>query len=362
MERPFKHSPGDFLVIKRSHDEPPLHRLYEVEVDGADLNVMYCKLIAPAFRVGDVPAAYSGSIPDAAGAFVRVYNRCPGDVDSGLLMRQYRRYPRLLGDLSATPIRSDQIIAPVCRVVEQLDKTDLVIEHFENGKIRPALVPMDRNDVWCTELIGPGEDIARPTIICVNGCTEGRAWEDAFTGEVRYCRKCGKMMHVECLEADGPEIVDLSVYADWLEEFDQEYLRYLLRARRPKSRMPYKPPEFGKHLEVDEDVDDKDNKIPWPPKVTYAEVACLPIRRRTSPGDAPQTNEILIQHVLDLLERGEVREGDPVPHPAEGGWFHKVAPQAALRAVKDILCRDLSDARTDNMRWYICIGCHKQLV
>ena len=164
-------------------------------------------------------------------------------------------------------------------------------------------------------------------------------------------------MHIDCLKQNS---ISGAIYdfADCLGPWHQEYLFYAFKSNRPTIGPRSHSPSFGTSYECDSDFNDAHDQIPWP-DTTWAELACLPIRRRTRPGRAPQTIEALVCHAIYMCTLNSHLAH--VPHPK--AWLPYVSPQSGLRAAKIIVAHELRRFREDKgYSRYICINCHAGLV
>ncbi|KAL1672085.1 hypothetical protein EV122DRAFT_225382 [Schizophyllum commune] len=222
----------------------------------------------------------------------------------------------------------------------------------------PAMEP---NDVWCRWAVPTwSEDIPSPTPMCVQGkCKMSGVWNPNQRGQIRWCSRCCKWMHVGCLEALRLQCLD-SVAAS-LDSWGQAYLLPFINNKTCGEQLvPIAGVHYGSRVEVDEDIHDKAKQIPTI-SPSWQEVACLPIRRRTAVGNAPETNEVLIQ--LARVRVQESSNGADEPMGAMDEWFLGHCPQGSLRAAKWILYKDIMMQRsTVGIRRFICLSCRAQVV
>ena len=148
-----------------------------------------------------------------------------------------------------------------------------------------------------------------------------------------------------------------------LVRFDQGHMSYVLDPGARKREVP----EIKKlvlgipgNAAFDIDMDDTLNRFPIPRSLRYEEVACLPIRRRTRPGFAPETNELFYQHAIDMVNAGEGRK---IVRGADvAAWLEEKAPGLGTRALKFILRKDLRKLRKDTIRRFLCTSCNAQII
>ncbi|KAL1698823.1 hypothetical protein EV121DRAFT_217514 [Schizophyllum commune] len=253
------------------------------------------------------------------------------------------------------------------RVVDLSGHGELVVRKASDGHAQPCMSALEANDIHVRFVLQAGQtDINNRELICVPECLSGRLYETATCNQVRWCRRCETWLHVACL--NGQRVDDVKHYDERLgTEFEQSYLTYLWDPRRRRLTKNFKiePLDLAQNnrdTDYHWDVDDTKNRYPLL-ATPLAEIACLPIRRRSFPGYAPETNELLIQYAIQRVQSGRVDPDEKLPDLGEDDWFHReVDPKAGLRAVKYILRKDLYELRTGRMRWYLCIKCDKQIV
>ncbi|TRM55857.1 hypothetical protein BD626DRAFT_441790 [Schizophyllum amplum] len=312
----------------------------------------------------DGPAYYGpgarGGLPRPDGAVLTRFMRVPGDLqhpNMSALVR-YPNFVKSTGPKSVIPLKG--MAAKLGRIVVQTDHGGLVVKN-DGGRRVPCMVPMDHTDLWYHYTVADAQSDITPDIMCLADglckSTPSRQWNPSIWCQIRWCRRCENFMHVLCMRRQ--QIHDLAFYADYLDEWDQSYLRYLLQehdfAPDEPPRMPF---GFDHDPDLGEDVHDEAEAYPMP-QTTWAEVAALPIRRRTFPTEAPETNEVVIQHAVRQVLDG--RGGDVVPDVRE--WLHGIAPQAGLRAAKTILNKNLRQSRHGKgARWFLCPACEAQII
>ncbi|TRM58385.1 hypothetical protein BD626DRAFT_550729 [Schizophyllum amplum] len=198
------------------------------------------------------------------------------------------------------------------------------------------MAPMDFNDLWARYSVPDKNTDITLDLICTGGPQCNQLWDPSNWGQIRWCRPCEKWFHARCLT----HRVDVAALETLLDVWGQGYL-----------------------------------KLYPMPKTTWAEVAALPIRRRTFPGEAPETIEVLIQHAIEQVEAGKGAEqvpdvGKRVPAPGKRrgtgnacGWLRDICPEAGLRPAKVILNKNLRQLRnTDGPRRFLCPNCKAQIL
>ncbi|TRM58377.1 hypothetical protein BD626DRAFT_573596 [Schizophyllum amplum] len=271
-------------------------------------------------------------LPRPDGAVVTRFLGNPGDLQHAN-MKALIRCPEHLEFIGQKDvITRDEIKAKLNRIVVQTEHNGLVIKNDNERKV-PCMVPMDYTDLWSRYAVADEQSDIILDVMCLNdglcSSTPSCHWNPSVWCQVRWCRRCENFMHVSCLMESLSLIHNLAFYADSLDKYEQSYLRYLLQEHE---FAPDEPPRMPFGFDYDPDLADD---------TTWAEVAALPIRRRTFPTEAPETNEVVIQHAIQQVLDG--RGGDVVPDVRE--WLHGIAPQAGLRAAKTILNKNLRQLR-----------------
>ncbi|KAL1746887.1 hypothetical protein HDZ31DRAFT_33216, partial [Schizophyllum fasciatum] len=333
---------------------PPFHE------EAAD----YAQIVRPAYYEPG-PIREAAKFPRPEGAVITRFLRVPSDLRHEN-MNAVIRYPELVkrvGHEAVIPVK--RIADRLCRIVVQTEHGGLVIKNV-NGKKIPCLVPMDRNDLWTRYKVSDAHTDIIPDLICLEGkgrkgcrMNPPRRWNPSTWNQVRWCRRCETFLHVVCIRHFE---VDLCMQAHRLDAYGQPYLRYHLEehnfALDDPPRMPFAD---SADAELQDDVHDEMELFPMP-RTTWHEVAALPIRRRTFPMEAPETNEIVIQHAIQQVAEGN--GAAVVPDVDE--WLHEIAPLAGLRGAKVILNKNLRQLRSvgkgSGPRWYLCPGCEAQIV
>ncbi|KAI5887605.1 uncharacterized protein SCHCODRAFT_01103821 [Schizophyllum commune H4-8] len=365
---------GDTCAVKRGADRPPRFMWFKDDLDNDDSDSdvpantqeesagagdrflkeddedwLYARVIRPLFHRGDTQDKSPNSVPRAAGAQVHLYLRCPSDI-SDEHIDQAIRYPQLIKFAHAQSIEISEMIGLIARIVDQSDHTS-----------GPHMLPMESNDIWSALTSDAATNIHLSLICLEDGCKVRQMWESERSGQIRYCRKCKIWLHVACLSSQ-PVTVD-DIRRKDLVRFDQEYMSYLLDAgARKREQVEIKKLVLGQpeHKDLDMDVDDTLNRFPIPRSVRYEEVACIPIRRRTRPGFAPETNELFYQHAIDMVKAGKGRQ--MVRGADVATWLEGKAPGLGTRATKFILRKDLRKLRKDTIRRFLCTSCNAQIV
>ncbi|KAL1690541.1 hypothetical protein GGG16DRAFT_114011 [Schizophyllum commune] len=320
----------------------------------------YARLVAPAIE-GGCSASSSGGMLLADGASVIKYMRCPGEIN-GARMRGIIRYPELVAVDTPVLIPLKKIHSDLCRIIDLSMYGELVMT-LRNGIPTPCYPPEEQNDVTCRYHIPTVHDdlpADRQKMCLRDMCVLDEVWNTIITGQIRFCILCAMFFHVRCLVEHGSQIAIADV-EEHLDDWDQAHLGLVLRPDRPVERPPAPYIGFGVDRDVDKDVNDTAGALAWY-ETTWAELACLPIRRRTNPGEAPQTLETVILHAIRMVKdgRGEEIVSDPaewVRDPEVGG------PQAGIRATKYLVAKDLRKLRgEDRFRRFMCIGCMTQII
>ncbi|KAI5887607.1 uncharacterized protein SCHCODRAFT_01133259 [Schizophyllum commune H4-8] len=219
--------------------------------------------------------------------------------------------------------------------------------------------PIESNDLWSRFTVNEKGDIPPRELMCMEyGCRHGRIWEPGKTGQIRWCRRCERWMHAACISKQRADVDDLD--REDLANFNQGYLTFLLdKDARNRTDVSIQKLILGKDAARDVDVHDNQNRINMP-RTTWAEVACIPIRRRTRPGFAPETNELLVQHAIAMVEAGDGAKSVQGQRVAD--WLSEKAPEAGARALKFILRKDLRKLRKDAIRRFLCTNCNEQIL
>ncbi|KAL1692665.1 hypothetical protein GGG16DRAFT_123952 [Schizophyllum commune] len=363
---------GDTCAVKRVLNRPPRFMWFKNDQDNDDSDsdvpegtqeesagdgdrfmkeddedYMYARVFRPLFREGDTQDKSPNSIPNAAGALVHLYMRCPSDI-SNPCIEQVVRYPQLIKFSYAEPIEIGDIIGPIPRIVDQ----------SVNGT---EMLPIESNDLWSSLTSDATTDIQLALICLEDGCKFRRLWEPAKNGQIRYCRKCKIWLHVACVSEQPVTVGDIRRRD--LVRFDQGHMSYVLDpGARKRDEPEIKKLVLGipGNADFDIDVEDTLNRFPIPRSLRYEEVACLPIRRRTRPGFAPETNELFYQHAIDMVNAGEGRK---IVRGADvAAWLEGKAPGLGTRALKFILRKDLRKLRKDTIRRFLCTSCNAQII
>ncbi|KAL1690543.1 hypothetical protein GGG16DRAFT_114013 [Schizophyllum commune] len=383
---------GHFMGLRYSdapHDDSDLSEAGEIymdePVDQHDVPLLYARLIAPAMH-----PARRGSAARQTGSRTRGRRRRHGPAPMGRAggpARQNVRSPFVFtaraADLFPTTSHSSHIrnpervaieapvVVPCSRIVGQycgaVDVSHLTELGIDNRHGRPRLAwpPMDGNDQYIRHRIPSiRTDVPVREHICADGMclVPGRIWDTTRRGQIRYCPSCLLFFHVGCLVRHGAEVA-LSDYVDFVGEWGQAHLHFLLQPDRP-SAIPALPSViWGNDTGTDADVDDAANRIPWP-QTTCAELACVPLRRRTMPAQAPQSMETITQEAIRRTRAGMGAE--VVPDPAEAGWLRGpevVGVAERVRASKLIVIKELRRMRSGaGPRRFLCMICHHQII
>ncbi|KAL1671500.1 hypothetical protein EV122DRAFT_284869 [Schizophyllum commune] len=269
------------------------------------------------------------------------------------------RYPELVMMTTKKMALSKQVVAKIVRVLLYCDESRthnyLILDKDGN----PCAAPSDRNDLWA-RILSDGSDWPEPPRMCLQSCLLNGIWDPSLCGQSRYCQRCRAFRHVKCLASS--EIVDLPAFLreqpGFLDMSNQKYLQPLFDPSRPVETVEIPWVVTYKNLETEHDIHDTAGRVPMA-DTTWGEIAMLPIRRRTSPGQAPETNEVIIQ-----LARRQF----PAWSQKKVKNLHKLlieeglCPQAGVRGAKYILLKDLRKLRGHTMRYFQCPGCHAQII
>ncbi|KAI5886772.1 uncharacterized protein SCHCODRAFT_01243053 [Schizophyllum commune H4-8] len=337
-------------LAEKAISDPALH----------DWAYSYVRLVAPAIE-GGAGASSSGGMLLADGAVVVKYLRCPGEVN-GARMRERVRYPELIAVDTHVLVWANKFHSVLCGIIDLAIYGELVMK-IRDGRPVPCHPPVDNNDLTCRYHVPTAQDdvpVAREMMCMADMCTLGQVWNTMITGQIRYCIPCAKFFHAGCLEEHGSQVT-VADMKDHLDDWNQGHLHHVLRPDRPAERPPAPYIGFGVDADVDKDIDDTASALAWY-ETTWAELACFPIRRRTNPGEAPQTLETVILHAIKMVKDG--RGEEIVPDPAQWVRDPEVGgPQAGIRATKYLVAKDLRKLRgEDRFRRFTCIGCMTQII
>lgn len=391
---------GDDSASESDEDEKELElsqralaRRDEWEPDKIEHEGVAARFMGPAYTRSGNRSTRTPEGPRPPGAVVQQFHIVPTMFQQENALRVVR-YPEHINVQETEIILAKQVHRKVCRVVVQTEYGGLVVKQNHDGKQVPCMAPMDFNDLWARYSVPDKNTDITLDLICTGGPQCNQLWDPSNWGQIRWCRPCEKWFHARCLT----HRVDVAALETLLDVWGQGYLKYLLPARRPHfaredtPRMPfgwqfdpfelnYKPAGLAKLNRANdmsgwiaEDVHDEYRLYPMP-KTTWAEVAALPIRRRTFPGEAPETIEVLIQHAIEQVEAGKGAEqvpdvGKRVPAPGKRrgtgnacGWLRDICPEAGLRPAKVILNKNLRQLRnTDGPRRFLCPNCKAQIL
>ncbi|KAL1751019.1 hypothetical protein FB107DRAFT_279082 [Schizophyllum commune] len=362
---------GHFMGLRYSdapHDDSDLSEAGEIDmdepVDQHDVPLLYARLIAPAMHPARAEAARRGRRGPARanGAAVMVLRQW-AELE-GPRAKTHLRNPERVAIEAPVVVPCSRIVGQYCGAVDVSHLTELGIDN-RHGRPRLAWPPMDGNDQYIRHRIPSiRTDVPEREYICADGLclVPGRIWDTTRRGQIRYCPNCLSFFHVGCLVRHGAEVA-LSDYVDFFGEREQAHLHFLLQPDRP-SAIPALPSViWGNDTGTDADVDDAANLFPWP-HATCAELACVPLRRRTMPAQAPQSMETITQEAIRRTRAGMGAE--VVPDPAEAGWLRGpevVGVAERVRASKLIVIKELRRMRSGaGPRRFLCMNCHHQII
>ncbi|KAL1671298.1 hypothetical protein EV122DRAFT_295560 [Schizophyllum commune] len=317
----------------------------------------YHSVVGPAYIRNDLDRFADGEVPIASGLAVKRVLLVPSDVDHPRA-KMIVRFPEGILEEKITLV-SGASIGTMPRIVIPPVATMALIDRVTGRAVMP---PCDPNDVWCRFRVATGDQdiIQLDEKICTEDCKAGGLWKAAEASQSRFCQTCVQFFHVGCMTEKMVMPGALKDHADHLAEYGQEYLRPLCTRDSPPSIV--KVPSLiinGDSADIDADVHDTKNLVEMP-KTTYAEVACLPIRRRTYPGRTPLTNEVLIQYAIQQVQEG--RGDNRVEKLYDVLVSSGLCPHASVRGAKTILWKDLRKHRGQVMWWFLCPGCSKRLI
>ncbi|KAL1711921.1 hypothetical protein EV715DRAFT_297563 [Schizophyllum commune] len=324
-----------------------------------DVAQSYSMIVSPALYASKSSKFGPNEVCQADGAEVMIYHRCPASVN-GERMESFIRYPELVAVSKTVLVPAERMRCELVRIVDMSENGELVVKAHGNG-LTPCMPPMDLNDLYCRFRIPTkSDDTPQREVMCsADACTMENLWMSAKRGQLRWCCVCCKWQHVRCLLLNGGPTT-VAEHTEDLDKWKQGYLKFLLSPDRPMDPPKKAELALGKSTEVDEDVDDRLGAVPWL-ETTWDELACLPIRRKTRSGFAPQTIEVVITHALKMVRDGQGALEVPDPSlwltkPSVGGRY------AGVRAAKYIIRKELAKLRSEGIRRFVCICCHAQLV
>ncbi|KAI4526898.1 hypothetical protein K525DRAFT_276851 [Schizophyllum commune Loenen D] len=330
--------------------------------DGCDHAVRYARLIAPVVRSARADAARrSRGPPRADGAVFAVLRRSPAEL-AGPRIRDLVRCPEYVLVDEEVVARCDEIKWTYCGPVDVSHLGELGLA-VRDGHLEVAFPPLDANDqVIRYSIPNIQSDIgADHQRICVAGhCLRAQLYDPTRRGQFRWCAGCHTLLHVCCLQAQSIHIA-ISSYADRLQQWAQAHFAFLLREDRPAEIPPRVDLVWDEDTAIDSDVHDAAGRIPWP-ATTWIELACLPIRRRTNAGSAPQTIETVVLYAIRQVRAG--RGEQAVPDPAFWLRSPEVAGEMArVRAAKYLVTKELRRLRSGtDFRRFLCLKCGRQIV
>ncbi|KAL1749856.1 hypothetical protein FB107DRAFT_224854 [Schizophyllum commune] len=332
------------------------------EVPENDYAVVYCQIVMPAFQSRSMTAFRAEEVPNADGAVVRKFLRCPSDISLPGMTR-FVRFPELI-QVSRTeivPVRD--IAGPLARIVNLSMYGELVVGEDVDGRPSPMMASMDRGDLYYRFIVTHGEEDtpARQTMCSDNRCHAGQLWKPAEQGEIRWCNYCRRWMHVFCLASESTQVDITQVPRKTLSTYRQQHLGYLKTIVQGKDVPPRPHLPLGIDYDVDQDIHDKLGKVAWKEAMPkWVEIACLPIRRRTFPGKAPQTIELYIRHAISMCAKGQGNELAPEPTDIDR---EITGLESSLRAIKFITIKEIRKLRgVGGIVRYNCIGCSSQIL
>ncbi|KAL1671459.1 hypothetical protein EV122DRAFT_295483 [Schizophyllum commune] len=360
-------SDDDLTVNIESHDESGESDEEEEEDDG-DLDLMIAQVASPAwYRNGyDNFEDSTGDLVRAPGIAVWEFRVCPSEVGQDLPnLSRSARFPELVATIPLVCRPSTDVAGASMSFSSERKCFERAAGLQENHLLQgsdgnPGFPPADRNDLWLRYcLASDHSDISGIAVMCSpTRCQKGGWWDAIRRGQIRYCRRCKLWFHVFCLKEIGKQD-DLAAYRDRIGQFDQDYLMPLMH-RMPAPSTVYIPlVDTNTDLRTEIDLHDTAGALPSV-ETTWSELACLPLRRRTRPGVTPQTNEVLIQHAVEMVRSGE--GASRVPDLQDVLIIDGLCVQASVRGAKSILLKDLRKLRGHRMRYFLCIGCDAQII
>lgn len=203
--------------------------------------------------------------------------------------------------------------------------------------------------------------LSPPPEICLeHGCRQSRLWDVKRCGQIRYCPGCDCFWHVQCLGDPMYRPDVLRTYGDRLATSEQPYMLYLNSSEFKTGNIRIRRLKTNSVATVEQDIHDRQRRVTLPKDCRWREIAALPIRRRTSPGRTPLTNEVLIRYARERVLAGH--GADKIPNLHQLLITDGLCPQAAVRGAKYILVKDLRKLRGDTMRFFTCPKCKDKII
>ncbi|KAL1713289.1 hypothetical protein EV715DRAFT_296221 [Schizophyllum commune] len=294
--------------------------------------------------------------------------RCPSDFgNEGTWIAEYIRWPEVVASYQGCYRTRTLLQKMFVRIVllyendrHEKHKNHLVVD--SGGK--PAFPPCDENDIWARYYLPEKSQLdilSPPPEICLeHGCRQSRLWDVKRCGQIRYCPGCDCFWHVQCLGDPMYRPDVLRTYGDRLATSEQPYMLYLNSSEFKTGNIRIRRLKTNSVATVEQDIHDRQRRVTLPKDCRWREIAALPIRRRTSPGRTPLTNEVLIRYARERVLAGH--GADKIPNLHQLLITDGLCPQAAVRGAKYILVKDLRKLRGDTMRFFTCPKCKDKII